>query len=179
MKLRLRAAGPDDLALLRHWDAQPHVIASDPNSDWQWETELYRDPDWREQLIAELDGRPIGFVEIIDPAREDSHYWGDVDANLRALDLWIGEAEDLGRGYGSEMLRQALARCFADPTVCAVLIDPLASNVRAQRFYRRHGFVPVGERRFGPDRCLVHRLERDAWSAMDRVRPESGVSSPP
>ena len=52
--MRLRRATPDDLALLRHWDAQPHVIASDPNDDWQWETELHRDPPWREQLIAEL-----------------------------------------------------------------------------------------------------------------------------
>lgn len=167
MSLRLRAAGPDDVALLRRWDEQPHVIASDPNSDWQWETELLRRPDWREQLIAELDGTPIGFIEIIDPAREDSHYWGEVEANLRALDLWIGEAEYLSRGHGSEMLRLALARCFADAEVRAVLIDPLASNLRAQRFYRRHGFVPLGERRFGPDLCLVYRLERERWQAAD------------
>lgn len=165
MKIRLRAAGPDDTALLRRWDQQPHVIASDPNSDWQWETELYRDPDWREQLIAELDGVPIGFVEIIDPVREESHYWGDVGENLRALDIWIGAAENLNRGFGSEMLRQALARCFADAGVLAVLVDPLASNRRAHRFYRRHGFVPVGERHFGPDLCLVHRLERESWAA--------------
>ena len=165
MSLRLRAAGPDDIALLRRWDEQPHVIASDPNSDWQWETELLRRPDWRDQLIAELGGTPIGFIEIIDPAREDSHYWGEVAANLRALDIWIGEAEYLNRGHGSEMLRQALARCFADAEVRAVLVDPLASNVRAHRFYRRHGFVPLGEHRFGPDLCLVHRLERERWQA--------------
>ncbi len=165
MSLRLRAAGPGDLALLRRWDEQPHVIASDPNSDWQWETDLCRDPDLREQLIAELDGRPIGFIEIIDPAREDSHYWGDVGENLRALDIWIGEPAYLSQGHGSEMLRQALERCFADEEVRAVLIDPLASNFRAHRFYRRHGFAPVGERRFGPDLCLVHRLEREAWRA--------------
>ncbi len=167
MSLCLRTAGPGDLALLRRWDDQPHVIASDPNSDWQWETELRRDPGWREQLIAELDGVPIGFIEIIDPQREDSHYWGDVGDNLRALDLWIGEAEYLNRGHGSEMLRQALARCFADANVRAVLIDPLASNLRAQRFYRRHGFVAIGERCFGPDLCLVHRLERKRWKALD------------
>ena len=165
MSLRLRAAGPDDAALLRRWDRQPHVIAADPHSDWQWETELRRDPDWREQLIAELDGRPIGFIEIIDPAREDSHYWGEVEPNLRALDIWIGDADRLNRGHGSEMLRQALARCFADPAVHAVLVDPLASNVRAHRFYRRHGFAPLGERRFGPDLCRVHRLERKTWRA--------------
>src|SRR5690606_18872049 len=72
--IALRPASVADLELLRRWDEQPHVVASDPNDDWEWETELARSPDWREQLIAELDGRPVGFVQIIDPAREESRY---------------------------------------------------------------------------------------------------------
>ncbi|MFS8641088.1 MAG: acetyltransferase, partial [Symbiobacteriaceae bacterium] len=119
----------------------PHVVAAAPNDDWAWEIELGRNPEWRELLIAELDGRPIGFIQIIDPVREDSHYWGkDVADALRAIDIWIGEADDLGRGLGTRMMELALARCFADPSVSAVLVDPLASNVRAHRFYRRLGF---------------------------------------
>ena len=78
--INLRPATVNDLTLLRHWDEQPHIIASDPNDDWGWEIELKRTPDWREQLIAEIDGRPIGFIQIIDPALEDSYYWGDVSA---------------------------------------------------------------------------------------------------
>src|SRR5690554_1977461 len=113
-RVALRPAAPDDLALLRRWDEEPHVAAADPNDDWQWETELLRTPDWREQLIAEVDGRPIGFVQIIDPAREDSRYWGKVPANLRAIDIWIGEADCLGKGYGTKIMALALARCFAD-----------------------------------------------------------------
>jgi aminoglycoside 6'-N-acetyltransferase len=35
----------------------------------------------------------IGFVQIIDPAREESHYWGDAPGGLRAIDIWIGEAD--------------------------------------------------------------------------------------
>ncbi len=161
--LSLRPTGPADLALLRHWDEQPHVIAADPNDDWAWEVELQRDPDWREMLIAELDGRPIGFIQIIDPAREDSHYWGDVPAGLRAIDIWIGEEADLGRGYGTRMMRLALDRCFADPEVRSVLIDPLASNTRAHRFYERLGFLFLERRRFGEDDCFVYRLDRDAY----------------
>lgn len=158
--IRLRAATPSDLALLRRWDEQPHVVAGRSNDDWGWEVELARRPDWREQLIAEVDGRSIGFVQIIDPAREDSHYWGDVAANLRAVDLWIGEADALGKGYGSAMMRLALERCFADPNVTAVLVDPLAANVRAHRFYERLGFRFVERRRFGRDDCFVYRLTR-------------------
>jgi aminoglycoside 6'-N-acetyltransferase len=156
----LRPATLADLELLRHWDDQPHVIASDPNDDWGWEAELGRTPDWREQLIAEVEGRPIGFIEIIDPAREEDHYWGDVPANLRAIDIWIGEAAELGKGYGTQMMRLALARCFADPEVTAVLVDPLVSNTRAHRFYERLGFRRVERRQFGEDDCFVYRLER-------------------
>lgn len=165
--ITLRDATMEDLALLRHWDKQPHVMASDPDSDWEWETELLRSPDWREQLIAELDGRPIGVVQIIDPAREDSHYWGDIAPNLRAIDIWIGEASELGKGYGTRMMQLSLARCFADPVVTAVLIDPLASNTRAHRFYERLGFRFIERRNFGTDDCFVYRFKREDWSGLE------------
>lgn len=158
--MRLRPATLADLPLLEHWDEQPHVIESDPNDDWGWAEELAHDPPWREQLIAEVGGRPIGFLQIIDPALEETHYWGEVPAGLRAIDIWIGEAGDLGRGYGTQMMRLALARCFAEPSVTAVLIDPLASNTRALRFYERLGFRFVERRRFGADDCCVYRLDR-------------------
>ena len=158
--IQLRPATPDDLALLQRWDEAPHVLAADPNDDWGWAEELQRQPDWREQLIAEEHGRPVGFVQIIDPQREDSHYWGEIAPNLRALDIWLGEAADLGRGLGGEIMRQAIARCFAAPEVEAILIDPLESNHRSHRFYERLGFRLVGPRRFGADDCLVYRLER-------------------
>ncbi len=89
--MTLRPTTPADVGLLKHWSRQPHVIASDPNDDWNWETELARSPDWREQLIAEVAGRPIGFVQIIDPSREESQYWGCIDEGYRAIDLWIGD----------------------------------------------------------------------------------------
>jgi len=95
-RLRLRKAVPDDLALLRHWDEQPHVIEANPNDDWDWKRELFGDPDWREQLIAEVDDMPIGVIQIIDPAREDSHCWGDCPNNLRVIDIWIGERAYVG-----------------------------------------------------------------------------------
>jgi aminoglycoside 6'-N-acetyltransferase len=161
--MRLRPATPDDLDLLSHWDEQPHVIESDPNDDWNWEVELARDPDWREQLIAEVGHVPIGFIQIIDPAREDSHYWGDCPECLRAIDIWIGEEANLGRGYGMQMMTLAIERCFSEPSVRAILIDPLESNDRARRFYERLGFRFVENRRFGDDDCAVYRLERGDW----------------
>ena len=162
--INLRPATLEDLTLLKYWDEQPHIIACDPDDDWHWESELSRDPAWREQLIAELNSRPIGMIQIIDPALEDSHYWGKVASNLRAIDIWIGEATDLNKGYGTIMMRLALTRCFADSLVKAVLVDPLAYNTRAHRFYQRLGFKFVERRHFGDSDCFVYQLNREDWN---------------
>ncbi len=165
----LRPAKLSDLARLRQWDSNPHVAAAGGSDDaFDWQVELPRRLAWRELLIAESDGRAIGFVQIIDPAEEETRYWGEVEAGLRAIDIWIGEEADLGRGYGTEMMRLALERCFAEGSVTAVLVDPLASNTRAQRFYERLGFRRVERRSFGADDCFIYRLERRWAQPKDR-----------
>ncbi|HNR06301.1 MAG TPA: GNAT family N-acetyltransferase [Saprospiraceae bacterium] len=162
-RIKLRKASLEDLELLRYWDKQEHVLESDPNDDWNWEYELQREPEWREQLIAESDGKPVGFLQIIDPALEESHYWGEVPRGLRAIDIWLGEQADLGKGLGTEMMKQTIARIFENAGINAILVDPLESNVRAHRFYERLGFRLLEKRRFGQDDCLVFRLVRKDW----------------
>lgn len=114
-------------------------------------------------LVAELNGKPIGFIQIIDPEQEESHYWGNVASNLRAIDIWIGEADELNKGYGTQMMQQALARCFAAPEVTGVLIDPLQNNVRARRFYERLGFRFLRNENFDGDECAVYELNRKTF----------------
>lgn len=162
--IELRSATMRDLELLLYWETQQHVIdASGEDCDWNWDYELRRDPPWREQLVAERGGNPIGYVEIIDPAEEEDHYWGDVEKDLRAIDIWIGEKEDIRKGYGTEMMRLALERCFSVPQVKAVIIDPLESNTGAQKFYEFMGFVFLERRTFDTDKCIIYRLEREGW----------------
>jgi aminoglycoside 6'-N-acetyltransferase len=167
--MHLRRATRADLALLTSCNTKPHVVAAtSEDGALDWEGELGRDPAWRELLIAEVDGRAIGVMQIIDLAEEETHYWGEIDRDLRAIDIWIGEESDLGRGYGTEMMRLALERCFSEASVGAVLVDPLAGNFRACRFYERLGFRPVGPRTFGNDECIVYRLARHAWQRTVR-----------
>ena len=169
----LRPATPADVGWFELWDTDPGVIAAtsdDPGAtvafaDTDWAEELDAQDDYSQYFIAELDGRPIGAMQICNPHLEAGHYWGEIAPNLRAIDIWIGAADDRGRGFGAAMMRLALDRCFADPRVTGVVIDPLASNERAQRFYRRLGFKPIGRRTFGDDDCLVHELTRQDWQA--------------
>lgn len=159
----LRPASIKDLELLKYWDTKQHVIDCDPEDDWNWEIELGRNPAWREQLVAELDQEPIGFIQIIDPSLEETHYWEDVEPNKRAIDIWIGEESNLNKGYGTIMMELAILRCFQNPSIDGILIDPLKSNTKAHRFYERLGFEFVEERAFGEDACYVYELKRNQY----------------
>lgn len=163
--IKLRPATRNDLELLQYWDTKQHVIDCDPDDfDWNWEMELPRNPTWREQLIAELDGKPIGFIQIIDPFYEETHYWGEVEQNKRALDIWIGEEQYLNKGHGTEMMKLAIERCFSSPEVDGIFIDPLKSNTKAHRFYERLGFEFVEERDFDGTACYVYLFKIGASS---------------
>lgn len=158
--ISLRPATINDLELLKFWDTKQHVIDSDPDEDWNWETELNRNPEWREQYVAERNGEPIGFLQIIDPYKEETHYWGKVDENKRAIDIWIGEEKNLNKGYGTEIMKLAIQKCFNHPDVTGILIDPLKTNTRAHRFYERLGFEFIEERIFEGSACYVYELKR-------------------
>ncbi len=169
--MRLRHATLKDIDLLKYWDTKPHVIAAGGEEDWfDWEKELSRAAKWQKFLIAEINTRPIGIMQIIDPALEHTHYWGDVAQNLQAIDIWIGEEADLGLGYGTQMMELAFQLCFTDPTIKAILIDPLATNSAACRFYERLGFKQLETRKFGSDNCIIYQLTRSDW--LERNPPQ-------
>lgn len=163
--MKLRRATSDDIARLEHWDEQPHVQAcyGEDDGDWPWAEEIDRQDAYQEIFLGEVDGRPVGVVVIIDPANEPSHYWGDIEPGLRAIDIWLGEASDLNRGFGTRLMTLAIEHCFAVSSVHGIVIDPLLSNVDALRFYKRLGFVEEGVRVFESEPCQVCRLSRAAW----------------
>lgn len=159
--IRLREATLKDVPTLQYWDTKEHVILAGGDDDnYDWEKEVQRKVSWQEILIAEVDGRPVGVIVVIDPKEEETHYWGEIESNLRALDIWIGEEEDLGKGYGSKIMHLVFQRIFSNKNVNGVLVDPLVSNTRAHMFYERAGFKRVERRTFGNDDCYVYKLER-------------------
>lgn len=168
--LTIRQAVLSDVSHLEVWNRDPDVVAcstDDPNAeeafgDAEWADEFAAKSDASCYYVAELDGRPIGAMQVIDPHLEPTHYWGEIAPNLRAIDIWIGAPSDRNRGLGTAMMATVIDRCFADG-VDAIVIDPLASNLRAHRFYERLGFGFVERRLFGDDDCFVYRLNRAEW----------------
>jgi aminoglycoside 6'-N-acetyltransferase len=164
MSISLRPATIHDLPLLKYWDKKPHVMFStgaDAYVEDDWMEEQLRNPSkfvWI--YIAELDGRPIGVVQLCDPANEETHYWCEIEQGLRAIDIWIGEESDLGKGYGTTMMNLAIDKCFETPAVMSITIDPLVINTRAIKFYEKMDFKFLENRYFGEDHCAVYKLNR-------------------
>ena len=94
-RVTLRRATPEDAAWLDLWDTDADVIAcstDDPDAevafdDVEWRAELASQDELSQYFMAELDGRPIGAMQICDPHLETSHYWGEIAPNLRAIDI--------------------------------------------------------------------------------------------
>ena len=108
-QVRLRRATSADVPLLRRWDDKPHVIGAtgaDGGSDWNWEYELPREVTWRELLIGEVNGRPVGIMQVIDPQSEETHYWGGIESGLRTR---LRNSNDASR-IGSVLFRHYSAR---------------------------------------------------------------------
>lgn len=172
-QVSLRPATVADAPTLAAWDLEPHVIAcssDDPEEEVAfggiaWAEEIADSAYDSHYLIAEVAGVPVGVMQVCDPHMEPTHYWGEIERGLRAIDIWIGPAEWLNRGVGTAMMTQAINDCFAEPEITAIVIDPLNTNVAAHRFYQRLGFVVEGRRMFDEDDCLVHRLTRANWNA--------------
>ena len=94
------------------------------------------------------------------PFEEETHYWGTIEKNVRAIDIWIGEEFDLNKGFGTEMMNLAIDRCFSNEKVHRIVIDPLKSNTKAHRFYQKLGFTFLEERVFDGAVCYVYELKR-------------------
>src|SRR5262245_22119671 len=112
----LRRATQADSGWLDLWDTDADVIAcstDDPDATiafegTEWADELVAQDEHSQYFIGEVDGRPVGAMQICDPHLEATHYWGEIAPNLRAVDIWIGAPSDRGKGHGFEMMRLAV-----------------------------------------------------------------------
>lgn len=139
-----------DLARLHAWLARPHVSAwwGAPPSLAQVEADYgpMTDPGGRVLgFIARTDETEIGFVQCYEVKDAGDGWWEDeTDPGARGIDLFLCDAERMGRGLGVAMMRAFVARLFDDPAVTTVQTDPSPDNTRAIRSYARAGFKTVG-----------------------------------
>ncbi|MGB0675891.1 MAG: GNAT family N-acetyltransferase [Candidatus Nanopelagicales bacterium] len=160
-ELTFRRASTDDVMLLDVMSNAPHVFPSlGTDQPWDWPREV--EASWQEVWIIDLSAttKPIGVVVVLDAAADPSGYWGEVSPGTYAIDIWISDASQLRKGYGTVIMKHAIDRCFHVHNAHTILIDPLAKNEGAIAFYQHLGFEVIGPRTFGADECIVLRLRR-------------------
>jgi ribosomal-protein-alanine N-acetyltransferase len=170
---RLRRMVAGDLPAVL--DLERELFPEDAWTREMFASELGGRPPGRYYLVAEEDGRVVGYAGLLAPvprrARRGPGGPADVLTMAVAPSRW-------GQGIGSALLEALLAEAAARG--CAeVFLEVRVDNPRAQRLYRRHGFAEAGLRRgyyqpSGTD-ALVMRRPLDAAE----FAPAAPASGPP
>ena len=128
-----------DLPTIRRWLQTPHVAEwwHDAAEQFERVSGHLADPDIA-QFIVSTAARPFAYLQCYNLS--DWHVgFGPQPAGTRGLDQFIGEADMLGRGHGSALVRAFAERLLSDGTP-RVVIDPDPANARAIRSYEKAGF---------------------------------------
>lgn len=162
----------EDLPLLHEWLNRPHVAE-------QWDGPCTLEQviaDWEPELdapgvafyIAHHEGRPVGYIQSYHVMSHPDFWPHERDPGAHGVDMFLANADQLGRGLGTAMLGAFVERLFADPSVTKIQIDPSPDNARAIRAYEKSGFRPQG---------VVDTPDGPAL-LMVLVRPARGPSGP-
>lgn len=138
-----------DLQLLFRWFNQPYIaeLWAEPKT-WDEFREKWLDKILKDfNYVAYIDGVSIGYIRYYHVNDDDRKNFAGVYIPEPSVgsDLFIGEPEYLGKGYGAEMIRQFIAFVKSqEPNCKAMVIDPASDNLRAIACYEKVGFQKVG-----------------------------------
>ena len=150
MALRFERLTEADLPMLAEWLNRPHVA--------EWWADCQTLSEVREQYlpiltdgstvlsyVAYLESFPIGYIQSYVATDAGDGWWPDEhDPGVRGIDQFLADADSLGRGLGTQMVREFVQFLFEDSTVTRIQADPAPSNLRAIRCYEKAGFRRVG-----------------------------------
>ena len=146
---RIRDDGNDHALLLR-WLKTPHVAEwwnperlalnlESVKTDYPSET---RPDDPTTNCIIEVGRRPIGFVQFHpwDAYRAEMREIGfDLPTGYWGIDIFIGEADHLNRGVGSQIVSLLRRYLVEERGASGLALVVAHDNVRAQRAYEKAG----------------------------------------
>ena len=137
----------DDVPLLHEWLGRAHVVQwwGPPPALAEVQRHYAGGLEARSSsraYLALLDGQAVGFVQSYVVTACGAGWWpDDTDPGARGIDLFLADAESIGRGLGSRIARSFVDRLFQDRRVTRVQVDPSPGNLRAIGCFRRAGFV--------------------------------------
>jgi aminoglycoside 6'-N-acetyltransferase Ib len=154
-----------DLPRMHEWLNRPHVAEWwDEHRDLDYVQETFGadlDSPVIRMFFACLDGEPVGYIQVYRVMGADPEWWTEeTDPGARGIDQFLANAEQLGQGLGSSMVRQFVKGLFDDPAVTQVQTDPSPRNGRAIRAYEKAGFRRIAEVITPDGPALLMRVQR-------------------
>lgn len=173
--ISLRPLTVDDFALLAGWLGQPHVYRWWCQDPGQVEADFgpaLRGAEPCENLVALLDGRPVGlvqryrfadFAEDLEPLRQHV----EVPAGAYSIDYLLGEVTLTGAGLGPRVIGAVVDDLWSGrPDATCVIVPVAAQNRPSWRALGHAGFRRVGAGWLAPDNPIddgshvIYRLDR-------------------
>ena len=181
MTARLRRITAGDLPAVL--DLEHDLFPEDAWTREMFAAELRDDLADRYYLVAEEDGRVIGYAGLLAPVSRRTRRGRGGQADVLTMAV---ASSHWGQGIGSALLEALLAEA-AGRGCAEVFLEVRVDNPRAQRLYRRHGFAGVGLRRgyyqpSGTDALVMRRpLDGAEFSpaASAGQAPVAPASGPP
>jgi len=158
-----------DIPLWEQWIQKPHVKDV-------WFIEGYELPEYIHQkikgngydypFIIYVNDTPIGYIQCSDlyayrtTCPKPRGVFTNEKPGTWCMDLFIGEEEFLGKGYGTQIVKAFSEFIFENFAIDTILIDPAATNKRAIRCYEKAEFTFVKTTHDGVTECHVMKKER-------------------
>jgi aminoglycoside 6'-N-acetyltransferase len=134
-----RPMSVSDLSTIRCWLETPEVVRwwGQPDEQYALVSGDLDHPDM-DQFIVTLDDHAFGYIQSYALGTWDQGF-GSHPAKTRGIDQFIGVPDMIGRGHGSDFIRQFVDRLLASGTP-RVVTDPDPDNRRAVRACAKAGF---------------------------------------
>ena len=155
MEITFRRLTDGDLPLLHRWLNDPGVVRWWEGDDVSWEGVVRdygeADPDPTEHWLAEIDNRPVGWIQCYAAADspEGCEPWWKlgVDRTAAGIDYLVGDPASRGRGIGSTMIRLFVAEIVfgLHPEWSQACACPYSANVASWRALEKAGFRYRGD----------------------------------
>ncbi|MGB6977492.1 MAG: GNAT family N-acetyltransferase [Gammaproteobacteria bacterium] len=117
-------------------------------------------------FIIALNDEPIGYIVCCDLYRyrmqcpNPKGLFTHESPGVFCMDLFIGEEEFLGKGYGAPIVRTFVNYIFSHFNAQIIFIDPAITNKQAIRCYEKAGFIFAKEAFDGVTNCHVMKIEK-------------------
>lgn len=164
------------LPLMKRWLKEPHI-----SEFWQ-QTE--NEDELREKFLSKLsqrgvapfvivvDAKPIGYIQYYEAQKVGGGWWPEATEGTFGIDQFIGEADLIGRGLGTEIIRRFLDQLFSNRNVEEVITDPDPQNTRAIRAYEKAGFKTLNTIQTPDGKALLMKVTRPMRLDIRKERHE-------